>query len=103
MSDMITPRKGTPVASNVTVGASDPILLIPDSGYIGPDAARKSVMFQNQGSVTVFIGGEAVSTTGANRGYALFAGASFTDNSSNAAWYAIAASSTAVVHIIEVT
>jgi len=103
MADHITPRKGTPTATNVTVGASEPILLVEAAGLIGPEASRKSVMFQNQGAVTVFIGGEAVATSGANRGYALFAGASFTDNSTATAWYGIAASSTAIVHVIEVT
>jgi len=92
-----TPRKGTAVRTNVTVESSGSGVLV--SG----NPNRKSIIFQNQGSVTVFLGGLDVAVSGASRGYALFAGASFTDDATDKEWWGIAASSTAIVHILEVS
>lgn len=95
MFDIVQMRKGKRAASNVTVGGS-PILLCADNN------SRKSVIFQNQGSGTVFLGHDDVATSGSTRGYALFTGASFTDDASDEAWYAIGTGSD-IVHVEEVT
>lgn len=58
--------------------------------------------FQNQGSVTVFIGPSTVTASGPTAGYALFAGETFSDNASNEPWFGITASGSAPVHVIEV-
>lgn len=89
-------RKGTATRTNVTVTTSSAELVAPNNN-------RKSVMFQNQGSVTVFLGGSGVTTTGAGRGYALFASSTFTDDATDKEWWAVAASDTAIVHIEEVS
>lgn len=96
MFSIVTPRKGARRASVVTAG-SGPALLA------AADRNRKSLTMQNQGSVTVYLGGPAVASSGADRGYALFAGATLTDNASDDAWYALAASDTAIVHVIAVS
>lgn len=59
-------------------------------------------MFQNQGADTVFLGGSNVTTSGAQRGYALFSGTTFTDDATDKPWFAIAATGTVIVHIEEV-
>jgi hypothetical protein len=96
MYDIIDMRKGGRTQTNVTVAADQPYLLI------GAASTRKSVVFQNQGSVTVFIGPSTVAISGATRGYALFAGASFTDDASDQDWWGIAASTSAIVNVIQV-
>lgn len=97
MFTVVTPRKGVRTHSNYSV----------DSSFIVKLAAvntnRKTITFQNQGSVTVFIGDATVANTGGTTGYALFSGQTFTDNASDGEWWAIAASSTANVHVIEVS
>lgn len=93
---LVSPTKGTLAITNVTVSGSSPTLLV----AAAPN--RKTVVLQNQGAVTVFIGGSNVATSGANTGRALFAGESFVDNASNGAWYGIPASSAAVINCLEV-
>lgn len=92
----VTSRKGSPTRTNVTVQSSGSGLVVAANGN------RKSLLFQNQGSVTIFLGGPDVAISGASRGYALFAGASFTDDATATEWWAIAASSTAILHVEEV-
>jgi hypothetical protein len=88
--------KGRRTHTNITVDTNAAALLVDNPN-------RKSLILQNQGSVTVFLGKLGVSQTGATRGYAMAAGTSFTDDASFEAWYAIAASGSAIVHIIEVS
>lgn len=89
-------QKGHRTTTNVTVQSSGATQLLSAAPH------RKSAMLQNQGSVTVFIGGGDVAISGPSRGYALFAGASFTDDATADEWWAIAASSTAIVNVMEV-
>lgn len=96
MFDIVQFRKGKRVHTNVTVDTNA-------QAVVAANNSRKSVIFQNQGDVTVFLGKLDVSQTGATRGYALFKGLSFTDDSSDEEWWAIAASGSAIVHIVEVT
>lgn len=88
-------QKGYRVHTNITVGESA-------GAIVAENGNRKSLIIQNQGSVTVFIGPFGVDTSGSARGYALVAGASFTDDASRQEWWAIASSSTAILHIVEV-
>ncbi len=88
--------KGTPTRTNVTTTTSR-------AQIVTANANRKSVLFQNQGSVTIFLGGPDVDITGASRGYALFAGTTFTDDATLSEWWAIAASDTAILHIEQVS
>lgn len=105
---LVVPKKGVPIQSSVTVGSSTPILLttVSDSGGVpGVNKNRKSVVFQNQGAVTVFLGfnNPNVAISGTNTGYALFAGQTYTDNATDQPVYALAASSTAIVNVTEVS
>lgn len=95
MISQVSPTKGKRTHTNVTATTAAGVL-------VAANGNRKTVTFQNKGAVTVFLGKSDVATSGSAGGYALFAGASFTDNASTEAWYAIAASSTTVVHVIEV-
>lgn len=95
MFNLIVPRKGSRIHTNVTVNGS-PILILSANRH------RKTAIIQNQGSGTVFLGPLGVATSGASRGFALFAGATFTDNGSDQDWYAIG-SGTDIVHVCEVT
>ncbi len=91
-----TPRKGhrthTNIVATTTVG-----LLVAANGN------RKTLLIQNFGSVTVFIGKEDVTASGPTRGYALFQGQTFVDNASDQSWWAVTASSLADLHILEVS
>ncbi len=91
---LVTPRKGIPTRTNTTVSA---LIQLAEANQ-----NRKSILFQNQGAVTVFLGGPAVAISGANRGYALFAGATFVDNATDTEWWAIPASGSPIVHVEEV-
>ena len=93
--DVVSPLKGLRVETNVTVGGS-PTLLAKQNGN------RKSITFQNQGGSTVFIGYANVAASGANTGYALFTGTTFTDNASDGEWWGITSGSM-LVHVIEVS
>lgn len=95
MISLVSPTKGTRTHSSVTA-TTDAGLLVAASAH------RKTVLIQNQGSVTVYLGKSTVTTSGSTRGYALFAGSTFVDNASTEAWYVIAASSTAIIHVLEV-
>lgn len=95
MLGQVSSVKGNRTHTNVTVTTTAALL-------VAANGNRKSVTIQNQGSVTVYLGKEDVTTTGATRGFALLADHTFTDNASNGLWWAVAASSTAVVHVIEV-
>lgn len=86
--------KGGRVPSNVSVTGTATLLIA--------SGGRKSVTFQNQGSVDVYLGASGVTTSGATAGYKLAAGASITDTGSNDAWYGITAGTTANVHVIAI-
>lgn len=58
--------------------------------------------FQNQGAATVYLGGPDVAASGPNAGYALAAGATFSDNASADPWYGITAGDAVPVLVIEV-
>jgi hypothetical protein len=89
--------KGTGVPSNVTVGTS-PVMLVQ------PNVNRGSLIIQNQGSVTVYLGIDStVSATGSTRGYALFAGATFTDDATAGAWWAVSGTAGQIVNLLEVS
>lgn len=56
------------------------------------DTTRLAVMFQNKdASITIYLGNSDVAS---NKGIALLAGQSFTDDRSSSAWYARSASGT---------
>ena len=99
MFSLVTPRKGMPTTTNYNVGASTPVQIAK------ANTNRKSITIQNQGAVTVFIGfnNPNVSSSGANTGYALFTGTTVTDTITDQAIYALAASSTAVLNVTEVS
>lgn len=88
-------RKGKRTASSVLVTGT-PTILSPANNN------RKSIMFQNQGGTTCFVGKQTVSDTGPFRGYALFASATLTDSASDDEWWGIATMGDCVVHVIEV-
>lgn len=92
---LVAPKKGPRTQTNVSVTTSATLL---NTGK----PSRKSVTFQNTGSETVYVGPSTVTNSGANRGFALFAGTSFTDTASDGDWYAISTSTTNIVHVIEV-
>lgn len=92
---LTVPVKGTPVRTNVSVG-TEAIRLSAVGGN------RKSILFQNQGSGTVHLGGPDVAVNGDTRGYALFAGASFVDNSTTGEWWGVSEGGTNIVHVIAV-
>ncbi len=94
--DAIIVKKGPRTHTNVVVGSGSATQLTT------PSSNRKSVTFQNLGSVTVYLGKSDVAASSTTQGYALFAGASLCDTDSNDEWYGITASSTASVHVIEV-
>lgn len=96
MLNLITPRKGTRVHSIVTTTTTPQRIAVARS-------QRRTITLQNQGSATVYIGDQTVTASGSTRGYALFAGASFTDNASDGEWWAVASTSTQAVHIIDVS
>ena len=96
---LVTPRKGKPTVTNTNVGSS----VVVQIAAVNP--SRKSITIQNQGAVTVFIGfgNPNVATSGANTGYALFTGTTVTDDATDQAIYALAASSTALLNVTEVS
>lgn len=65
------------------------------------NASRKAAIFQNDGSVDVYMGPAGV--TVANAGYRIAPGVEIVDNASTAEWYGITASGTGSVRIVEVT
>ncbi len=97
MFSLIVPRKGKPLHTNVSAGASQAVQLV------AANRERKTAVFQNTGAETVYIGASTVSNVGANRGYALFAGVTFVDNATDTDWWAISTSTTNVIHVIEVS
>ncbi len=89
--------KGIGVPSNVTVGTS-PVMLVQ------ANVNRNSLTIQNQGSTTVFLGvDDTVSDSGATRGYALFAGQTFTDDATAGSWWAMCTSGSNIVNLLEVS
>lgn len=99
MISEVSPLKGIPTNSQYSVGSSTPILVAP------ANTSRKSITYQNQGAVTIFLGfnNPNVTGSGSNLGYALFAGTTFTDNATNTSTYALAASSSAALYVMDVT
>lgn len=93
---LTTPRKGTPTMNNIVVGSGAAVQLIK------PNRNRISVMFQNQGTVNVFLGTSTVTASGTTTGYLLAPGTIFTDNATNVDWWGIAASASANVTVMEV-
>ena len=83
-------------------GSTNPVCVLP------ANANRISAVIVNNGSQTVYLGGDpggvaqgqALSST---TGFPLLAGASTTDVSSNDAWWALAASTTGDLRIMEVS
>lgn len=96
MMNVVTPRKGTRAHSIFTATATP-------QRMVEGRPQRRTITFQNQGSATVYIGDQTVTASGSTRGYALFAGASFTDNASDGEWWVVASTSTQAVHIIDVS
>lgn len=94
---LTTSKKGVLTTSNVSVETGATIRLIAANGN------RKSLILQNQGSGTVFIGATStVAISGTARGYALFTGASFTDDATAGEWWAISGTGTNIVNVQEV-
>lgn len=92
----IVPIKGDATHSNVTVDSSRDLLAAANPNRI-------SITFQNQGaSDTVYLGDVTVTSSSTTAGYALAAGATFTDNATTGAWYGVTASGSSSVHVIEV-
>lgn len=97
MSFMLTvARKGKRTHTNVTIPNTQAAIVV-------DNVNRKSLIIQNQGSETVFLGKQGVAISGANRGYALAAGTSFTDDASDEAWWAISTSTNNILHVVEVS
>ena len=92
MFSLIVPRKGTPTRTNPSITTSA-------SKVASANKNRKSITFQNTGSATVSLGGSDV--TGSN-GYQLAAGGVFTDNATDTEWWAVTASGSSTLHVIEV-
>lgn len=95
MFNIIVSRKGTQTPSNYTITTAAAMVAAKNGN-------RKSITFQNQGSGTIYLGTDVVTSSGPNRGYALFAGATFTDNATDGEWWAVGTGSD-VLHVIEVT
>lgn len=92
---LVVPKKGTRTHTNVTVDTSADLI-------VAANGNRKSVVIQNNGAVTVYLGKSNVAASSTNQGYALAAGQTFVDNASTEAWHGITASSSATLHVIEV-
>ncbi len=83
---------GSIVTTSVTVGVSRVRLGAPGPG-------RRSVIVYNNGSVTVYLGGSDVTTT---TGLPLPAGTPYSADLASADLYAIAASGTADIRVMEI-
>jgi len=94
MIGLTTQLLGTAAESNVTVGASTPVQLV------AAIQNRKVAWLQNQGIVPIWLATTDAVAVGS--GYELAAGATFVDEFTNGSWWALAASSTAVVRCIAV-
>jgi hypothetical protein len=92
--ELIVVRKGHRTHTNISAGATA-TQAVPDN------VNRKSVSFQNQGTGPVFVGPSGVTISGANVGFQIPAGATFTDNASAEAWFIVASAATPV-HVIDV-
>lgn len=68
----------------------------------GAGTRLRARLIRNLGSVSIFLGGSDVTSSGATMGWEVAAGAEFTDSISNGDIYVITASSTAVVQVWEV-
>lgn len=79
---------------------TDPAPTSSASSIVAANSSRKSVTIHNAGSVTVYLGGTSGVTT--SNGIPLGAGETLSDDSSTDAWYAITASGTADLRIVEV-
>jgi hypothetical protein len=62
---------------------------------------RKAVRIKNLGAATIFLGGPDVTTSGANKGWDLAAGAEFVDEYGSGPIYGIIAAATAEVRVWE--
>ena len=89
-----TQRLGTRTASNVSVTAAATQLAAANTN-------RKSLVLQNNGSVTVYLGNASVAASGPVQGLTLAVGASFVDTTSGDAWFAVTSSSAATIHVEE--
>lgn len=81
-------------------GATTPICVLPANG------SRISATIANHGSQTVFLGGDPIKnapgqTLGSTTGFPLLAGDTADDSVSTDSWWAIAASGTGDLRIIE--
>jgi hypothetical protein len=88
-STLVVPAKGHRIHVNITVSS-------PATRLVAANGNRKSVTFQNKDAGTVYLGGPAVDVSGPNQGYALFTGATFTDNASSEEWWGISSGSNLV-------
>lgn len=79
---------------------ADPAPTTSASSIVAANASRKSVTIHNAGTVTVYLGLNG-SVTSSN-GLPLGAGATLSDDASTDAWYAITASGTGDLRIVEV-
>lgn len=93
---VVAPLKGIPTFTNYTVGTAIVQLT-------KVNTQRKSLVIQNNGGGTVYLGSSTVAASGANSGYQLAAGATFTDNSTNTDWWSISATGSNVLLVMEVT
>lgn len=80
---------------------SDPAPTTTASSIIGANATRKVASIYNAGSQTVYLGNTSGVTT--SNGFPLVPGANMVDDASIDAWWAITASGTGDLRIIEVT
>jgi hypothetical protein len=97
MFTTVVPLKGMPIHTNFVVGTS-----LLQLTQVNPN--RKTLIIQNQGAGVVYIGSATISNGGATIGYALAAGATFTDNATNTDWWVISATGGSnAIHVIEVT
>jgi hypothetical protein len=88
--------QGAPSAPSAVTVATTPTELVPIRN------SRKSVTFQNTGSVDVFVYPSASVTTG--NGFKIPVDSLLSnDDVASAAWYGIVASGTCVVRVMEVT
>jgi hypothetical protein len=86
------PRKGTKTVTAIApTGAADPVL--------AANTSRISALIQNVGSVNVYLGKD--NTVTSSTGILLIAGASMEDTESTDAWWAIVASGTGDLRVIE--
>jgi hypothetical protein len=92
---LTSPQLGSRRLTVVAVGATAVKIAAAHANRKGP------VLIQNQGSSPVFLGPATVAAAGANVGYSLAAGATYTDVPSGDELWGITASGTCTVVLVE--